>query len=260
MSKFVERLRRAAEGAAQPMGFSPVVRQRVPPLVLAAHLPRLDGALAAAAARHGAEFLLFSTEDGRFPGSLPPSGIGETPWGVRLPSLAADQHQALKEAGCDFVLIDCAETPARLLAEEEMAVVAAVSLEAEDRWLRAVDQLPFAAILIEAEAPEELTVRRLLEYAAVASGLGQSLVAPASSRWGCPEMEQLREIGISGLVMKVTGEGDLGGLQALQNAVLGLPARPKRREGRSHARLPHLAPGAVGREEEEQEDDDDDDG
>lgn len=258
MSKLIERLRRASEGVSQPMGFAALALERVPSVVLMAHLTKATGELPAAAVKNGAEFLLFSTKNGRLPEPLPPKNVGETAWGVRAASLDEEQHRALKEAGCDFVLLSFGETPARLLSDEDLGVVALVPLETDDRTLRALEQLPFDTVLIESAVSGDLTVKQLLDYATIASGLGQNLIAPVSASWGGPEIEQLRELGFTGLLVDVTSTADLEGLQALRKAAVGLPARSRKREERLRARLPQLAGTASPsrREEEEEEEED----
>jgi hypothetical protein len=258
VSKLIERLQQASDGVVQPLGFSTGNRQRVPALAIVAHLPEPSAKLAEGAVQSGAEFVLVSGGvKGGLPKQLPPAGVGRLPWGVRTASLTDKQHAALKENDCDFAIVAIEETPVRIAADEDLDIVAVVPPLAEDRWLRALDQLPVQAILADVEPADDLTLKALMDYAAVSSGVGQSLLAPASLAWGRAEVEQLRDLGFCGIVVDVTDDSDLERLAALRKEVMALPARSRRRDERPRAHVPQISVSS-GRRSEPAPDEDDD--
>ena len=261
MSKLIDRLHHASEGTTQPLGFGAVAQKRVPVLALVAHLTNPTKKLTSGAIGNGAEFILVPVaERGALPKTLPPAGVEETPWGVKMTDLTEKQHATLKEAGCDFVVIPVEGTPVRLLNDEAIGFVVTVPATTEDRWLRAIDQLPLEVVVVDAAPASELTLKLLLDYTVVSSRVGQHLLATASLDWGEGEVEQLRELGFSGLLVEIANDADLEKLKALRDAILALPARSRRRDERTRARLPQVeGPGPQQREVEEPDEDDDDD-
>ncbi|MDA1095751.1 MAG: hypothetical protein O3B84_00625 [Chloroflexi bacterium] len=256
MGKLVDRLQRISEGPSQPLGFMPASRQkRSAPLVLVAHLPKGSEALLPGAADSGAEFVLLETP----PNASPAAGASAIPWGIRTDTLDDAEQAKLKEAGCDFVIASLEDTPIRLLANDVIDAVAMVSDGTEDRMLRAIDQLPCDAVIVGDAPGDELTVARFLEYSSIASGIGQNLLIWASARWGRVEVEQLRDVGFSALVVTVASEADLEGLRAIRDTIASLPARSKKRDDRLRARVPQFGVAASSNVDPDDDDDDDDD-
>ncbi len=243
MSKLAQRLQRVSDGAPQqPLGFArPTALERFLPLVLIAHATNPSDKVTSAAVKNGAEFIIVPFDPG---GSRArpkaPAGIGETPWGIRTGDVSETHHEQLKAAGCDFTVIDAEATPIRLLGDEDVAAVAAVATDTEDRVLRAIDGLPYEAVLVAGEPPDTLTVRTMLEYSAVATGLGQNLLAPASAKWRREELEQLRDAGFAGVVVSVETAADADALAGIKEAIEQIPTRSRRRDERPRARVPQL--------------------
>ena len=265
MSRLVDRLQQVSEGAPQPLGFVPAARQeRALPLVLIAQVSKPGDKVTAAAAESGAEFVIVPFEASGRAKPKAPAGIGEAPWGVRAGELSEAAHAQLKEAGCDFVVIDAEGTPVRLLGDEDVAAVAVAPAGAEDRLLRALDALPCEAVLVDVEPNGTLTLGEMIEYSAVATGLSQTLLAPAAASWGRGEFEQLRDLGFSGIVVTVRTVEEARALADVRDAIRQMPNRSRRRDERPAARVPQLSvrpevvPGPPTEPEIDPDDDDDD--
>lgn len=268
MSKLAQRLQRVSDGAPQqPLGFArPAAPERFLPLVLIAHVTNPSDKVTSTAIKSGAEFVIVPFEPG---GSRArpkaPVGIGKTPWGIRADGVSEAHHEQLKAAGCDFIVIDTEATPIRLLGDEDVAAIAAVATDTEDRVLRAIDGLPYEAVLVDAEPADTLTVRTMLEYSAVATGLGQNLLAPASPKWGREEFEQLRDAGFAGIVVSVGTAADAEALAGVKDAIEQIPSRSRRRDDRPRARVsqlnvsPDVQPGPPEEPDYDPDDDDDED-
>ncbi len=242
VSRLVDRLQRVSDGAPQPMGFAPAARpERAPPLVLIAYISKPSDKITSAAVENGAEFVVvpFGASGRTKPSS--PAGIGEAPWGIRAGVLSETAHGQLKEAGCDFVVVDATETPVRLLGDEDVSVVATVPAGTEDRVLRAVDCLPCDVVWVDAAPGETLTLGAMVEYSAIATGVGQNLLVPASASWGKGELEQLRDAGFAGIVVTVGTVDEARALKDVLEAIRQVPNRSRRRDERIGARVPQLS-------------------
>lgn len=260
MSKLVDRLHRTSEGSVQPLGFSVAAPERIPALILVARLSNPTKEIVSGATTSGAEFLLVSGGPrGGLPKTLPPAGIDTSPWGVQIGSLTEDQRDTLKKAGCDFAMVSVEETPVRLMSDEDVGFVASVSTALDDRHLRAIDELPFDAIVVDAEPAADLTLKLLLDYTVVSSRIGHHLLARASLDWGAGEVEQLRDLGFNGLLVDVDSAADIKKLQALRDAILALPARSRRKDEKPRASVPYLGAGGEEEHQHEHEEPDEDD-
>ena len=243
MSKLAQRLQRVSEGTPQPLGFAPAARlERALPLALIVSTTRSTEKITAAAIKNGAEFILVPFDPKSRAKPKTPAGAGETPWGVKVSELSDSQHAQLKAAGCDFVVIGPEGTAVRLMSDEDVAAVVAVGTDTEDRLLRAIDGLPGEAIMIDAEPEDTLTVRAMMEYSIVATGLGQNLLVPASEKWGREEFEQLRDAGFAGVVVNVETAADAAALADARKAIQQIPNR-RRRDDKPRARVPQLSVG-----------------
>ena len=105
----------------------------------------------------------------------------------------------------------------------------------------------------------------MLEYSAVATGLGQNLLAPASKTWGQDELEQLRDAGFAGIVISVGTAAEAEALAGVKKAIEQIPSRTRRKDDRPRARVPQLnvspevQPGPPEEPEYDPDDDDDED-
>ncbi|MBI4329460.1 MAG: hypothetical protein HY685_06315 [Chloroflexi bacterium] len=251
MSRFVESLHQAADGATQPLGFGRSPRARLPSMLLLAQLGERKEAAIRAVVDAGADGLLFSSGGGpkKGSGAHPP----QVPWGVRLESADGEAIKALKEQGCDFVVVGLDDVLVDALDEEEPGRILRVSVGLEDRLVRGADQLPIEGVLLDVPPAKTLTWRTLLEYAAVTVVWGDTVIAPAPLQWTPGGLEQLRNIGVTGLLVEAGSADGAEELKRLKEAIAALPPRSRRREDRLSPRLPHVSLGGLMRHEEEEE-------
>jgi hypothetical protein len=126
-------------------------------------------------------------------------------------------------------------------------------VELEDRLVRGADQLPIDGVLLDAPPAETLTWRTLLEYAAATAVWGDTIITPAPLQWTPGDLEQLRNIGVTGLLVEAGTAGGAGELKRLKEAIAALPPRSRRKEDRLSPRLPRVSLGGLTRHEEEEE-------
>ena len=254
MSKLRDRLERAASGPARPLGFSAGSRDVIPALTIIASFTKPTGKSLKAAIDAGAEFILV---DGASAVKSPPK-TGDVPWGAFVEVLQEEDFAALREAGCDFLVVTPGETSIGLLNDDSIAFLVFVPADTDERRLRGIDRLQFMGSFIsDVERSENLTVRQALEYAAAASHLTGHLLARVSLSWGAGAMEQLRDMGFGGVVVTVKDARQATEIADLREAVMAVPSQPRRRRSRASARLPQSQGGTTAPPPDDGDDDDD---
>lgn len=260
MSRFIDRLREAWEGGGhQPMGFARAAQKQPPSLLTILALSSSTPETVAAAVEAGADALLLSLDA---PGSNLDgvAGIaeaaGKVPWGVSLSAPAEETVQALRERGCDYLVFPLAQAPISILQEEEMGKVLTVDARLEERLARGVEQLAVDAVLARVEVEGRVTLDRFLEYLYLFSLTGQPLLVNLPQEWTAADLEELRDDGVSGLVVPFAGREQAGEVRRLKEALASLGPRSRRKEA-LHPRVPppSFSPRPQEMDEEEEEED-----
>lgn len=228
MSELIERLEKAGQGSPTPMGFGAMAHREVdvgPFLVVATmSLEELDPPPAEAPAdAYLVEFEVLhhasragQTLEGRL-------------WGARLPSLDRSTIEALKEAGCDFVVLSPESTEGAVLLEEDIGKLVAVEPGLDEDTARAINDLPLDGVVFRPHgALRPLTVQRLMDLDKDRSLLDRPFLLEAAEPFSPEELDALRELGIYGLLAPLK---DWKTLEALRRSVEALPRR-RRRAGR----------------------------
>ena len=250
MSRFIEKLERAAQGMPAPMGFAAAARraQEDPPFVV-------TGTVEAASLR-GADALLDAVDAllVEMEQAAPPEGLAQALegrlWGARPAALDGEGARALREAGADFVVFGPEAAAADLLLVEDLAKLVAIGPELDEDAARALNDLPLDGVLYRPEAPlRPLTVGRLIELDKVRSLLDMPFVVETAEALGPGELAALREVAVYGVALPLA---DGGLLEAYRRAVSGLPRRrPRPQRERSVAYVPQASASEEEWEEEE---------
>ncbi len=161
--------------------------------------------------------------------------LGVVTVGLRAEDAQRATVLAAREAGADFVLLD-EESSGEAVLEEKVGLVLRVGAEARDAELRALAGLSLDALEI-APISEPFTVRRLMELRRLSSLSQTPLLVEVTPEIGPSRLEALRDAGVAGVILD--GES-ADKLAALRQAILSLPSRGRRREGRTDAVLPSL--------------------
>ena len=148
-------------------------------------------------------------------------------WGARVGSASADDANALKEAGCDFIVFDAEGTSAAVLNDDDMGKVIAVGFddpefdEDEAKAIRALDI--DCALLTPPDGLLPLTVQRLLGIQAMRATVRKRAILSAPSELGKAELETLRNAGISAIAVSLVDAG--AEIQRIKDDIAGLPRR-----------------------------------
>ena len=148
-------------------------------------------------------------------------------WGARVGSAGADDTQALKEAGCDFIVFDAEGTSASLLNDDELGKVIAVGFDEPDfdeDEARAIRSLDIdCALLTPAEGLLPLTVQKLLGIQKMRGLVRKRTILNVPHDTGKSELETLRNAGISAVAVSLPDSADQ--MQRIKDDIAALPRR-----------------------------------
>jgi hypothetical protein len=262
MSKFLDFLERIREGAPAPMGFGAARAEKLPGMALVGLISgdhsngvgvvseiKPDAALIAGV--DSPEGLKKLTE------SLP-----SLPWGASVSSLTQEEAQAYQDNGADLLTFTLEGTSASALSGDEITRVLCLDPSIEQEELRTIASLPVDAFLLSMTSVSgSWTLKDLATVGAISRRVDKYILLEVSQPPGEKDLEALRDIGVSGLVVDV-GAVASSSLSQLKTALLEMPRPRPPRRGRSRAILPGsvfdtspAAAPAPRREEEEEEDD-----
>jgi len=262
MSKLLEKLDKLAEGRAQPLGFSAALaRAKSSPMVIVARVTLADVAIVDVALRGGADALLLLVKklgkDKKALSDIVSAGV-EIPWGVSLEAVNKKDAEQLAKLGCDYVIFNADKTPAATLGEEQIGKVLHLDTFLPDNLIKTISRLSVDAVLLSLDVDSEpaLTVRQLMEYERLVSGVGKHVLAALPSGFSVADVESLWGIGVRGVVLDMSGDRPEEKLSQLKAAIQKLPATAKKTRKKSMAILPVVSDweeAAPPEEEEEEE-------
>ena len=253
MSKLIQRIERLGKDAPAPMGFGAAARrQPMPTMVLLAAtaepqtVANLDGvSLDGVIFRgEGADASAASQAMRSMPG---------VPWGAQSDALAAADVSALAEAGADFVSLTSLTSALDALRDEDLGKLLVVPVDLKEEHARSLEVMPVDAVVYADAVASPLTLEVLMHLATARCEIGRPFLLPVHGALTAWELECLREIGVEGVVADLETT-DAAALNALAEAIRGLP----RRKSRGDLGSPSL-PRMTTRAQPQRDDDDDDD-
>ena len=254
MSKFLDVLERIRDGESAPLGFAAARAQKLPGIALVGLVSGNHAAGIAAAAV--ADAVIVADGDG-------PDGLKEltaeaaSPWGPRVSALGDEEAQAYQGAGADLLVFEMEGTTASALASEDIARVLCVETGIEEAELRAIAALPVDAFLVPMQQVEgPWTLPDLASLGSISRRVDKYVLVQVSQPPGKKDLEALRDMGVSALVVDVAGAGSQG-LEELKTALLDMPRPTSKSRSRNRAILPGSAfsPPETPPQEDDGEDD-----
>jgi len=252
MSEFLKLLDAVGESSPAPIGFSTSSRSEKPPTLACLGILRGRHAEFKALVGEGClTGLLVAGDDEKIV-----EGAGDMPWGVWPASVDSDTVARYKERGCDFIVGSPEGLQLAALEEDDLAFFLALSAELDDRFLRAVENLPVDGVILTAgELKSPLTVGHLMTLGAVRTMFGKHILVEASPELRETELEQLRNLGIVGIAVDLEGLS-AGSLKGLQERIASVPRErrpgPRDRGGPVQYVPPYRASTVAGQEQEEE--------
>ena len=259
MGELLDKLERASKGAVQPLGFgASTKRVKLAPMLLIGALNPGDAAQAKLAADPSLDAVIVTA------GAATASALDKAIKGANSTTAGVWRDQAAAEdpEGVDFQVFSSEATPIGALSGDKRTNIMQVVPEWEDSQLRTIELLPVDGFLVSLKDSDALTVSQLMRLARVRGVTSRWLLAHLAVLPTRAELEQLREVGVSAIVVDLAGR-TADDLKTCRDALLDLPRESKRRDRqRNVATLPSggfQAPGPGRRPPEPEPDDDDDD-
>lgn len=258
MSKFIELMEKAGRQTNSPMGFAQAKDQSdvAPQLVLVAGVLPEDLQKRPGLAETNADAFLVGglLEDSKLDSST--KSLSGRLWGARLPQFSASDVKGLMKMGCDYIVLESMDTEAAVLNEEDLGTVVALGGDLGDETIRSICELPVDAVLFSpAQRTQPMTIGHLASIQRVRGLTDKPLLVEAPLGLGQPDLEALRNLGISALIVDVPPANKITKVKA---AIEGLPQPMPRRQSRD-AQLPHLASAPEASRPIPEDDDEDED-
>lgn len=258
MSELIDKLERAEKGATQPLGFGGAAkRERIAPLLLL-------GAVTAGDAKQAKTVIAAGLDGAIIVGTSPAKKVDIDKSAKAFKGITfgvwVDEGQAKEAAGADFQIFSSHATSIGAIAGEERTTIMQVAPELDDSLLRTIDLLPVDAFFVSLADAESLTISQLMRLGRVRGVTSRWMLAYLPSLPSKEEAEQLRDAGITALVVGAASHTT----KALQDAhamLLDIPREAPKQKDRAAATVPTFqGPSAPATPSPEpQEDDWDDD-
>jgi hypothetical protein len=252
MSKLATVLRRLARAEPAPMGFAaPSSRTKNREILLAVGMEKPDLDAAKAAAKDGADLILFAGGD-LDKGAAKIKAIAaavELPCGLSVAKPTSSTVASAHAAGLDFLRIEDDGAPASILLDEEMGYVFSVVGEPSDTSLRMLESTPFDALYVGA-LTQPFSIRQQLELRRISALARKPLLLQFTDALSSEEFECLRDSGVGALLLE--GPDAASRLGAARTAIDAM--RPRRRRRSDRDTTPTLP--SVGRSDGDEDEDD----
>lgn len=214
LSKLADKIRKAARGESQPLGFGATTSKATATMVLAGIAK--NAADAPELARRGADAVIVASPK---PGE---GKQGDVLSGAHISG--DDDSKAYRDGGFDFVVFDPDKTSSTAVLEEEIGYVMALPKDVSDVELRAIESFRLDAVDV-GPVERSLTVRRQIDLRRIFALAHKPLMARVPADIDVRALQALRDTNV--LVVAVEGADNV---ERLRKTIDALPPRSKRRE------------------------------
>ena len=258
MSSFIELLEKSSQRLPSPLGFGASARndQGPPDIVLIGRV--MANALAADAELGGGDVDALLVAIGKADRKTVRSvskAAGKRLWGVQADALDAEQVERLKEAGCDFLVLDPGTTSGAVLDDEDLGKFIPVDSKLEEAVARAIHDLPIDGALFGAEELLPLTVEKLIDLQLVRGLIDGPFIVSVPQEIGRGDLLSLRNADVNGLVLDLPKSDKIA---TLREAIAGLPQRRSRPSSSSSPLVPQYGTAFSAPSHDHEHDDDGD--
>ena len=254
MSKLLSRLEKINRGSPAPMGFGAVARtEKTPAMALIGLLAQNYNQGANRLVRLKADGALL--EGAGLDGKLPEiaAALDTVPWGIKVEEMDGDKARGLVETGCDFFLVSPERVTVEAVKDERAAYLLSLPPDADDRFLRAIEDLPVDAVFMSIASTESsLTLQHLINIGSVRTMFDKYLMVGVPATISSKDLEGLRDMGVDALVVDA-GRSSEKVLGAIKENLLSLPRQRKPRSERASPVLPRIV-GASALSSDEEDD------
>ena len=243
MSSFIDLLSKVGDRPPSPMGFGASTRKTEGPPSIALIGRLTVDALAADPELAGADVDALLVDIGKATkkaiGTVS-KAAGERIWGVHAKGLTDGQLEQLKEAGCDFIVLEPSTTSAAVLDDEDVGKFIPVGAELEEGIARAIHDLPIDGAVFNADEMLPLTVEKLIDLQLVRGLVDGPFLATVPFDIGRADLISLRTADVNGLVLDLSSSDKIAALRA---AIADLPPRRSGSSNSATALVPQYSAG-----------------
>jgi hypothetical protein len=255
MSQLQKKISRIQRRETASIGFGHVTREQPRAMLLAVLVK--DAAAARQAIEAGADAVILRAADAAAAAkAIQPLAAEKAIAGAWLDRLDSAGAEALKEAGCDFVISPLEGTESAAVDTDKMGQLVVAADGVDDTTLRSLGPLGLDGLFVQ-RPTGAMTLATQLGLVRLASFASAQLMVTAEPSASVSDLRVLRD---SGAVAVAAPEGTTPAqVKALVDLLKAVPAPRKGNkggDGRDIALVPSLA--SHGHEEEEDDDDDDD--
>ena len=250
MSKLTDRLNKVGQSAPSPIGFGTASRrQEEPTILLIGQTTAEDLLKSGAKVTDDLDAVIVST-DKVDAGHLEKIGaaLEGHVWGIETASIDGEGAELIEEKGADFVVFAPEGTSAAVLNVEELGKILTVGSDLDEDTGSGIQGLEIDALKLSLDSDlQPLTVAKLIELQTIQGVTNSPVILVVPSELNSGEIESLRDIGISALLVDLSA-----GEQAanLKETIMNLPRRRSRSRSRSRdAAVPQVAPEDESEEE-----------
>lgn len=169
-------------------------------------------------------------------------------WGVRCESLSRDDLTSLVETDCDFVVLSPTCSSSTLCYHEEKpGILICVDASTDAKLLGTVNMFDIDAIVIDRDLaqPSDINIEDAMKFGLISSIIDQPIIIRLSDNISTDTLEQLRDIGINGVVLPWKTAEDDASIDRMRKCIAELSAdRGKKKNdvkrGARSARLPNI--------------------
>ena len=163
MSKLIRTIERVGKSTPAPMGFVRSARSQDAPQVLVIACTNNWQKSAEIISDAKPDALLFNIEHKNLE-TLIKTGISssETPWGVLINESSSTDFTALRESGCDFIVLKALDVPVSLLQDDNYGRILQVPKDFGKDEAHALEDLPIDAVYFAEPASLPISLHDLI--------------------------------------------------------------------------------------------------
>lgn len=179
-----------------------------------------------------------------------------TPWGLWANNLTPSSLNDIKGQGGDFFIFSTINTPAEILATEDLGRLITVPIEFPEELGNSLEGIPVDAVIIAGlEEISPLSVKELMQIRSVRDLISKPLMLLRSQPLSRGELTVIQEVGIQGIVLDLRTMR-MQDVSQVQDAINELPPRRNKRDNTS-ALLPKLTHNVASLQMDEEDEDED---
>jgi hypothetical protein len=257
MSKLIEKLTKLRQAEPQPMGFmtARAVTEKPRMQMVAAVTADILDTFAPEIAKADALLLELGKAEDITPLEKAVQLKDIPVVGGQLKTGSSDTLVKALKSGCDFIVFST-DAPLAVTKDEKLGKILMVETGLSDILLRTIGDLPVDAVIaLEKGVEETLTVNRLMNLQRLQYLINKPWLVTVPVSFSVEELQALYDMGVAGVVVKITDLQSAQKLADLHEAIEKLKKTAPRKKDKMSAIIPRLQAETPQIEEEEEEED-----